>query len=420
MLRINTDGTIPTDNPFFSTATGKNRAIWALGLRNPFTFAFNAGRDGLFINDVGQNTWEEINDGIAGANYGWPTTEGADDRSAVREPALRLRPSSGGGCAITGGAFYAPATLQFPSDYVGDYFFADYCGGWIRKLDPANGNGRRHSPPAFRRPSISRSPTTAASTTSRAAPGARPVRRTGSATARAPPSITSHPASRTVAPGASVDVQRAGVRRATAAISMAAQQRQHLRSDRAGLHDRVGRRGGQRRALPRRRQQRFRQRDQQRGGADGLGQPGADGTITQPAAGTLYSGGRSINYAGTGTDPEDGTLAGQRIHVAGRLPSRHALASVHRTDAAGATQRLVHDSDDRRDVGERLVSHLPDRARFRGGLTHTTQRDILPRKVAADTGDAIPAGLQVRLDGQPSTTPFTFDAVVGIAAVLRR
>ena len=72
ILRINSDGTIPTDNPFFNTAPGVNRAIWALGLRNPFTFAFQPGTGRMFINDVGQKTWEEINDGIAGSNYGWP------------------------------------------------------------------------------------------------------------------------------------------------------------------------------------------------------------------------------------------------------------------------------------------------------------------------------------------------------------
>src|SRR5262245_50109108 len=75
LLRVNADGTIPTDNPFFNTASGANRAIWALGLRNPFTFAFQPGTGRVFINDVGQDTWEEINDGIAGSNYGWPTTE---------------------------------------------------------------------------------------------------------------------------------------------------------------------------------------------------------------------------------------------------------------------------------------------------------------------------------------------------------
>src|SRR5688572_3828434 len=74
MLRINADGSIPTDNPFFTTASGANRAIWALGLRNPFTFAFQPLSGALFINDVGQSSWEEINLGAAGASYGWPTT----------------------------------------------------------------------------------------------------------------------------------------------------------------------------------------------------------------------------------------------------------------------------------------------------------------------------------------------------------
>ena len=76
MLRITSTGAIPTNNPFFNQATGDNRAIWALGVRNPFTFSFQPGSGRMFINDVGQNTWEEINDGIAGSNYGWPTCEG--------------------------------------------------------------------------------------------------------------------------------------------------------------------------------------------------------------------------------------------------------------------------------------------------------------------------------------------------------
>src|SRR4029450_2021633 len=76
MLRLNRDGSIPTDNPFYNMATGLNRAIWALGLRNPFTFAIQPGTGRIFINDVGQNTWEEINDGIAGSNYGCPNCEG--------------------------------------------------------------------------------------------------------------------------------------------------------------------------------------------------------------------------------------------------------------------------------------------------------------------------------------------------------
>ena len=142
ILRINSDGSIPTDNPFFNTASGANRSIWALGLRNPFTFAFQPGTTRMFINDVGQNAWEEINDGIAGSNYGWPTCEGAcsPPNANFRDPLFQYGHgiSSTTGCAIAGGAFYNPTTVQFPASYVGKYFFADLCSGWLRLMDPSN------------------------------------------------------------------------------------------------------------------------------------------------------------------------------------------------------------------------------------------------------------------------------------------
>lgn len=141
ILRITSTGGIPTNNPFFNTATGDNRAIWALGVRNPFTFSFQNGSGRMFINDVGENTWEEINDGIAGSNYGWPNCEGFCNppNANFRDPifAYMNDPTT---CAITGGTFYNPQVPQFPANFVGNYFFADFCGGWIRRLDPANGN----------------------------------------------------------------------------------------------------------------------------------------------------------------------------------------------------------------------------------------------------------------------------------------
>jgi glucose/arabinose dehydrogenase len=130
MLRINADGSIPTDNPFFATASGVNRAIWALGLRNPFTFAFQPLSGNLYINDVGETSWEEINLGVAGANYGWPTTEGETTDSRFRSPIYAYAHSDG--CAIAGGAFHYPLRPQFPYKYWGAYFFADLCSGWIR------------------------------------------------------------------------------------------------------------------------------------------------------------------------------------------------------------------------------------------------------------------------------------------------
>jgi glucose/arabinose dehydrogenase len=127
---------------------GKNRAIWARGLRNPYTFAVQPGTGTIYINDVGAATWEEINRGAERANYGWPYYEGTEPRPGGaappegfkhREPIFAYRHDAAGtdgGCAITGGTFYNPRTVQFPASYVGDYFFTDFCGGWIRTYDP--------------------------------------------------------------------------------------------------------------------------------------------------------------------------------------------------------------------------------------------------------------------------------------------
>jgi glucose/arabinose dehydrogenase len=148
ILRINSDGTIPADNPasfpgIAGSPSGINRAIWAVGLRNPYTFTFQAGTGRMFINDVGQSAWEEINDGIAGSNYAWSICEGAcvPPGANFRDPLFQY--GHGGtsttGCAITGGAFYNPTTAQFPASYVGKYFFAEFCTGWIRLFDPGTG-----------------------------------------------------------------------------------------------------------------------------------------------------------------------------------------------------------------------------------------------------------------------------------------
>ena len=154
ILRINKDGTIPTKNPFYLTTSGNNRAIWALGLRNPFKFAVKPGTGTIFINDVGQDAWEEIDEALPGANYGWgfptspPYYEGfiASPDSSLQNynnPILYYGhdgdPTTTG-CSITGGVFYDPATLQYPAEeYEGDYFFADFCSGWIRRrsVDPS-------------------------------------------------------------------------------------------------------------------------------------------------------------------------------------------------------------------------------------------------------------------------------------------
>jgi glucose/arabinose dehydrogenase/PKD repeat protein len=155
ILRITRDGTIPNDNPFTGTGTAdcratggttagnKCRETFAWGLRNPFRMAFdpNDGGTRFFINDVGQNTWEEIDLGQAGADYGWNVREGfcatgsttdcGPPPQGMTNPIHAYGRSIGG--SITGGAF-VPIGL-WPSDYDGDYLFSDYVVGKIFRLE---------------------------------------------------------------------------------------------------------------------------------------------------------------------------------------------------------------------------------------------------------------------------------------------
>lgn len=132
LLRVAADGGIPVDNPF-AAEPGARPEVWALGLRNPFTFAVEGEGSRIFINDVGERSAEEINSGVAGGNYGWPLCEGACDRTALQDPLYFYRPRHDG-CAITGGVF--ARGLRFPAPLEAGYFFSDYCGGWIRWLSP--------------------------------------------------------------------------------------------------------------------------------------------------------------------------------------------------------------------------------------------------------------------------------------------
>ena len=132
ILRINSDGTFPTDNPFYNVA-GAYRGIWAYGLRNPFTFDIS-GDGTVFINDVGDATWEEINRGAPGANFGWPVAEGNSSDTRFVNPFYTYVQSPE--CAVLGAAFYEPAVPQFPAAYTGKFLFGDFCAGWIKRIDP--------------------------------------------------------------------------------------------------------------------------------------------------------------------------------------------------------------------------------------------------------------------------------------------
>ena len=155
ILRINVGGSgsgpyrrysIPSTNPFRGATSGLDE-VWAYGLRNPWRISFDRATGSLYIADVGQNRYEEINREPAGykggRNYGWSVMEGKHcynasscNTSGKFLPVAEYSHSSGGNCSITGGYVYRGA--DYPA-LAGQYFAADFCSGRIYTM-PANGS----------------------------------------------------------------------------------------------------------------------------------------------------------------------------------------------------------------------------------------------------------------------------------------
>jgi glucose/arabinose dehydrogenase len=137
ILRINPDGSIPSDNPFFGTAAGDNRAIWSYGLHSPSRFSFDS-TGALVIADVGGASQEiEYASATSGAgkgiNYGWPNCIGAQACPMGQTTPTFSYPNSAGDCAIAGGYVVRDASLP---DLTGRYLFGDACAADLRSIDP--------------------------------------------------------------------------------------------------------------------------------------------------------------------------------------------------------------------------------------------------------------------------------------------
>lgn len=147
ILRLDVDGgepyAIPADNPFVGVDDARDE-IWAWGLRNPWRFSFDPVTGDMFIGDVGQETWEEINHYPAsapgGLNFGWSQVEGFEcnqfipdcDPSLYVPPAVAIRNGYPNACSITGGYVYRGNP---ESSLYGRYLFGDFCYGNIWALD---------------------------------------------------------------------------------------------------------------------------------------------------------------------------------------------------------------------------------------------------------------------------------------------
>jgi glucose/arabinose dehydrogenase len=128
---------IPPDNPFVGRA-GARPEIWAFGLRNPWRFSFDPANGDLWIGDVGQGTWEEVDHApgsAGGRNYGWSQREGTHEFKGARpdgavDPVLEYE-HAGSACSITGGVVYRGSAIPALR---GAYLYGDYCAGWVRGL----------------------------------------------------------------------------------------------------------------------------------------------------------------------------------------------------------------------------------------------------------------------------------------------
>ncbi len=419
ILRINSDGTIPTDNPFYGTTSGNNRAIWARGLRNPFTFAIQPGTGRMLINDVGQSTWEEIDDGIAGANYGWPSSEGPVSCTSAGFTCPLYSYDHSQGCAITGGVFYNPASPSFPASYDGKYFFAEYCGSWIKLIDPT-------APPANNAAATFATGISSPVDLRVGADGSLYylARGAGSVgriqyTAGQPPSITQQPVAQTVTAGATANFSVS----ASGSATLVYQWQVDLDDIPGGTSDDIPGANSPTFSLP---SAQFKDNGAlfQCVVTNAFGSVFSNqalltvtantaptGTITAPTAGARYNAGQTVNYAGTASDNQDPSIPASAFTW--QVDFHHDVHShpfiLPFSGVTSGTFQIPTTGETAANVWYRIILSVRDS----GGLTHTSSRDILPN-TSTITLASNPTGLQLTLDAQPITAPVSVTSVVGM------
>ena len=412
ILRINPDGTVPAGNPY-AGGTAQRQRVWALGLRNPYTITFQPGTGRLFVNDVGQNTWEEINDATTGGlNFGWPTAEGNSTNPAFTNPIYIYGHASqiGQGCAITGGTFFNPASTNYPSSYTGKYFFIDYCGNWIDVLTlsgslvtRANFGSNIGGNPV----SVITGPDGNLYFLSRTNAAVYRIEYSGSSA----PLITSQPQSLTVTQGSPAtfsvtatgtaplsyqwrknSVNIPGANSAAYTIFATVEADEGLYS--VVVSNAAGTATSNSASLT-------------------VNPPNIKpvATFSAPAVGSTYGGGDVISFNGSGSDAEDGQLGASSFtwfinfhHSSHTHPAMNDLNGV-----TGGTFTVPALGETATDVFYRIYLVVRDAA----GARDTTFRDVLPR-TSTITLNTNPQGLVVTVDGQPFTAPYSFSSVEGI------
>lgn len=420
ILRVNADGTIPTDNPFYNQTTGINQAIWAMGLRNPFTTAFQPGTGRFFINDVGEGTWEELNDGAAGKNYGWPTTEGDFNQATYpnfTRPFYTYQHTLGRSCII-GGAFYNPAVNQFPAQYAGKYFFADFTSGEMWTIDPTTKAITTFATGLSFCDGIDLGADGTLYYLARGAgAGGQPGIGTGGVykiqyVTNLPPTIAESPQDRLVSVG-----QPATFTVAASGTAPLAYQWTRDGADIPGAtgssYTLNGTTTGDNGAV-------FRARVTNNFGT-ALSDPATltvttnvppVATINTPADGTTYRAGDTINFSGTGTDTEDGNLAPSAMTW---WVDFHHHDHVHpfvapTSGISGGTFTIPTTGETDADVWYRIHLIVTDSI----GLQHSVYRDVTPITASLTVNSNLPGNVPFTVDGQTRAMPLTIQGVANL------
>jgi glucose/arabinose dehydrogenase len=412
ILRINKDGSAPVDNPF-PTGSEQRKRVWSYGLRNPFTFSIHPETGRILVNDVGQVSWEEVNDASEpGKNFGWPTTEGkfnAASYPALTNPiyAYPRGTGDGNGCAITGGVFYYPESTNYPSTYIDRYFIQDFCNRWINFLDVSTTAASRFS--------FATSIATSAVALSVGRDGNLYYLSRGAGALykiiynkTTIPYITEHPLSLTVAEGepATFNVSALGstpfeyqwekdgteILHATGPTYFInsssvdeGDYRVVVSNDAGNTISNIATLSVIRNARP-------------------------TASIISPPDSSLYAAGTEISFSGTGTDPEDGELPPNAFqwqvdfHHDGHKHDQPPIPSVMNGSFVVPDEGETSDN-----VWYTIILTVTD---SKGSAAKDSVR-ILPRKsVISLTTD--PPGFQILVDGQPFSTPFEIVSIEGM------
>jgi glucose/arabinose dehydrogenase/regulation of enolase protein 1 (concanavalin A-like superfamily) len=415
LLRVNADGSAPTDNPFNTTgASAQRQRVWAWGLRNPYTFDVQPGTLRVFVNDVGQSTWEEIDDATTGGrNFGWPSTEGATTNPSFTTPVFSYPHGSGdgAGCAITGGVFFNPSTTNYPSSFIGKYFYQDLCNAWINYLDLSTGVVRQAFATGLPGQSLAIDVGNDGNLyyLSRSAGTLYRIIYSGNQS----PAITDQPDNVTVNAGqpATFQVSATGtpplsyqwrkgatnIGGATSATyTIASTQTSDAGSYQVVVSNSAGSVTSSVATLT----------------VNAFNAP-PNASITTPTSGALYRGGDVISFSGTATDPEDGTLPASAFSWSVVF---HHDTHVHdgppiADGATSGTFTIPNSGETASNVFYRLYLIVTDS----DGLRDTAFVNINPRTTTISLASS-PTGLQVTLDGQPVTTPYS---TLGVEGILR-